>query len=285
MKRIALLGAGAMGSRVARNFVKAGYDVTVYNRSLRKLDGLKAEGVETANSPREAALNADIVIAMVRDNEASKSVWLGEDGAAQSIRDAIAIEMSTLTPDWVKTLGSEIERCGAPFLEAPVLGTLPQAEAGQLIYLVGGEEEILNRVRPVLQATSYVVHHIGVHGQAACMKLAVNAQYGVQVAIWAETLNLLEKQGIANESAVEILNTLPTSAPALQIAGSLIAAKKYMPMFPVDLVEKDFSYAQRVGDSVGLELPVIKTVHALYAKAKDNGFGGDNIVGVAQVYS
>jgi len=110
-----------------------------------------------------------------------------------------------------------------------------------LIYLAGGDQAILEKIKPLLAATSRAIHRMGAVGSAAVMKLAVNAQYGVQVAILAEMLTLLERLEIAPESAVEILNTLPTTSPAMQMAGKLMATKKYDPMFPIELVEKDFS--------------------------------------------
>ena len=136
----------------------------------------------------------------------------------------------------------------------------------------------------MLAATSGAIHHVGAVGSAAAMKLAVNAQYGVQVAIWAEMLALQGRQEIAPESAVEILNTLPTTSPAMQIAGKLMAAKKYDPMFPIELVEKDFSYALKLAEDLRIKTPTLEAVRSVYAQAKAQGHGGDNIVGVARLF-
>lgn len=286
-KTIAVLGTGSMGSRMAARWLAAGHPVTVYNRTMEATRELQSKGATGAATPREAAQNADVVISMVRDNEASRDVWLNaETGAIHGLKsNAVVIESSTLTPAWVQELAMTLTNVGCLFLEAPVLGTRPQAEAGALIYLVGGAAEILESVREVLQVISGAIHHVGEAGEGAAIKLAVNAQYGVQVAIWAETLVLLERQGIANERAVEILNTLPTTSPALQIGGKLMVAKNYAPMFPIELVAKDFSYAASVAQSQSLTLPVLEAAQELYREATAQGFGANNIIGVAQMFS
>jgi 3-hydroxyisobutyrate dehydrogenase-like beta-hydroxyacid dehydrogenase len=284
--KIAVLGLGAMGSRMALRWIKVGYEVIVWNRTPDKTEAFNAENVEVAATPRDAAHRADVVVSMVRDNEASQQVWLTErTGAIHGLNSgAIAIESSTLSPDWIVALSGRISEAGAFFIEAPVLGTRSQAEAGQLIYLAGGDPSVLEKINPLLAATSGAVHHMGAVGSAAVMKLAVNAQYGVQVAIWAEMLAILDRLKIAPETAVETLNTLPTTSPAMQMAGKLMAARKYDPMFPIELVEKDFSYGLKLAENLKLKTPVLEAVRSVYAQAKAQGYGGDNIVGVAQLY-
>jgi 3-hydroxyisobutyrate dehydrogenase len=281
-----MLGAGAMGSRLAQNFLKAGHTVTIYNRSPERVTNLAAEGATLATTPREAVAGAEFVIGMVRDDAASRAVWTAENtGAIYGLTPGVlTIESSTLTPDWIKELSAEIAKSGAEFLEAPVLGTRPQAENGQLVYLVGGESATLERAKPILQINAAAIHHVGGVGMSAALKLAINAQYGVQVAIWAETLALLAKQGIETQKAVEIINTLPTTSPALQVGGKLMAAQNYAPMFPIELVEKDFGYALAMAKAIGASTPTLETVHALYAAAIEKGYGDSNIVGVRQLF-
>lgn len=283
---IAVLGAGAMGARVARNLLEAGHMVTVYNRSPERVKPLQNLGAMLATTPRAAAEGVAVVFSMVRDDAASRAVWLDEEtGAINGLAaGAVAIESSTLTPEWVRTLAERVHLHGASFLDAPVLGTRPQAEAKQLIYLVGGAASALERVAPLLAATSSAVHHMGEVGAGATMKLAVNTLYGVQVAIWAETLALLDAQGIAVTDAVQVLNSLPTTSPALQGAGKLMAAGSYAPLFPIELVAKDFSYALAIARALGAATPTLAAVAALYAQAEARGYGADNIVGVKQLF-
>lgn len=287
MLTISVLGLGAMGSRIAHNLLQAGFPVTVYNRSAERAAPLVAAGARLAPTPRAAAEGADVVLSMVRDEEASRAVWLdAETGAIHSLRPGtVAVEMSTLTPAWTQELAGLVAATGAELLEAPVLGTRPQAEARQLIVLAGGAAEALERVRPALTATASAMHHIGPVGAAGAMKLAVNTLYGVQVAIWAEMLTLLERQGIGTTQAVEVLNTLPTTSPALQVAGRLMAAGTYAPLFPIALVAKDFGYALALAEGLGVASPLLAATRAVYEDAVGQGFGGDNIVGVTQLYA
>lgn len=286
MNKITILGVGAMGSRIAQNFLNAGFDVTIYNRSSERTEALRANGAKVANSPKEAVAEADFVLSVVRDVEASREVWLADaTGAIHGLKkNTVAIESSTVTPFWVKELSKEVARIGAHFLEAPMLGSRPQAEAKQLIYLVGGDETVLEKTQKVLQTNSGSIYHLGEIGTATAMKLAVNAQYGVQVAIWAETLSMLEKNGIAPATAVEILNALPTTSAALQVGGKLMAAENYSAMFPIELVEKDFAYALDLAKSVALDAPTLQAVRAVFAQAIEKGYGNDNIIGLKQLY-
>src|SRR5581483_4824411 len=149
----------------------------------------------------------ELVIAMVRDDDASRAIWLGDDGAVKGLgKDAMAIESSTLTPGWVKELAIQVQATGASFLDAPVLGSRPQAEAGQLIHLVGGETETLERARDVLSALGGAIHHVGPVGAGATLKLAANVLFGIQVAAVAEILALLAHSGCGSTSVIETLS-------------------------------------------------------------------------------
>lgn len=284
MSRIAFLGLGAMGSRVAANLLKAGHILSVYNRSAKAADALATAGARVATTARDAVKDADYIISMLRDDDAARAVWLdGNDAAMAGVKPgALLMESSTVTPTWTAALAKAAHTAHARFIEAPVLGTRPQAEAGQLIYLIAGDAKDFDDAKTVLATAGGAFHHTGAIGTASVMKLAVNAQYGVQVAIWAETLSLLEKQGIATADAVAIINSLPTTSPAMQMAGKLISAGNYVPLFPIDLVEKDFSYARELATQSGLSLGVLVATQALYAHAKAQGFAADNIVGVKQ---
>ncbi|PSM47544.1 NAD(P)-dependent oxidoreductase [Chroococcidiopsis sp. CCALA 051] len=287
MSRIAVLGIGAMGSRVAQNLLKANHQVIVYNRTAEKAMPLVNQGAVYAATPREAAAQADIVISMVADNEVSRSVWLDSTiGAVLGLRkDAIAIESSTLTVDWTTELAKEIASRGVAFLDAPVVGSRPQADAGKLIYLVGGEAETLAKVQDILlSAGASAVHHVGSNGQGMAMKLAVNALFGIQVAALAEIVGMLTKNGITSAKAIECLGELPVISPAAKVAGNLMLAQNHAPLFPIELVEKDFRYVIQTAQAVEALIPTSAAVRDVYQTAIANGYGSDNITGVAQLF-
>jgi 3-hydroxyisobutyrate dehydrogenase len=287
MNRVAILGTGAMGSRMAQNLLKVNYQVIAYNRTADKVKSLLDAGAIYAATPREAAEQADIVISMVSDNDVSRKVWLdSETGAVFGLsKNAIAIESSTLTVDWTKELATEIDRNGTAFLDAPVVGSRPQAEAGKLIYLVGGKTETLKQVENVLlSAGGSTIHHIGEVGRGMVMKLAVNALFGIQVAALAEILGMLTKNGIELTKAIECLGELPVMSLAAKNAANLMLANNNAPMFPVELVEKDFRYVVETAQAVNAATPASIAIQNIYQDAIANGYGSDNLTSVVRLF-
>ncbi len=282
---ISILGLGAMGARIAARLLDHGHTVTVWNRSPERAEPLIERGANIAATPREAAERNDLVLSIVRDDEAAEVIWLGDGGALHGLRaNAIAIELSTVTPDWTRRLGEAVAGRGAGFLDAPVVGSRPHAEAGNLTFLVGGESSALENVRPVLDVLGGVVHHVGAVGAGATMKLAVNAVFAVQAAALAELLAMLRGAGLNESEAVGILNALPTASPAAARVATLMTERAFTPNFPIDLVEKDLGYAVEVAQAFGVEAMVVAATREAFAEASGRGFGGDDIVGIAQLY-
>jgi 3-hydroxyisobutyrate dehydrogenase len=284
--RVAVLGLGAMGSRMAMRLLRAGHTVVVYNRSASPIEALVAVGAVHGGTPRIAADGAEVVIAMVRDDEASRAIWCDDhDGALRGLAaGAIAIESSTLTPGWVGKLAMQVRNTGAAFLEVPVVGSRPQADSGQLIQLVGGDNDVFDRARGILSALGEVAHHVGPAGAAATLKLAVNTLFGTQVAALAEMLVLLRRSGCDFAKTAEILASLPVTSPAAKGALSLMLSTSDAPLFPIDLVEKDLAYTLGQADEVSLAVPIASAVHARFAKAKAEGLAAANITAVAHLY-
>jgi len=283
MDTIAFLGMGAMGERMARRLLDAGHALRIYNRSAARTAPLVAAGASAFATPREAASGADVVIAMVTDDQASRTVWLApESGAASGLApEAIAIECSTLTPGWIHELGAAVPR----LLDAPLLGSRPQAEAGALAFLVGGEGELLERARPLLSLMGGAIHHVGARGTGAMLKLAVNALFGVQVAALGELLGALARAGLDPAHTVEILGTLPVTSPAVRAAAGLVIAGRDAPLFPIDLVAKDFRYAVAMAAGRGAELPVSAAAGEQFERARAAGLGDRNIHAVARLFN
>lgn len=284
--RIAFIGLGAMGARMASNLLDAGYRLVVWNRSPARAQPLAARGAKVADTPAQAAAEADIVMTMLTDDAASEAVWTApETGILAGLRAGTpCVASSTLTPAWVRRLSERVAAAGGVFMDAPVAGTRPQAEAGSLIYMVGGPSEGLERVRAALEATGSAVKHVGPVGAGATLKLAVNALFGIQVAALSELLGMLERGGFERGPILEALGGMPITSPALQGVGKLIAARQYAPMFPIDLVEKDLGYAVDTARALGSSAPIAEATRAVFGRAQEAGYGGDNIAGVAQLY-
>ena len=286
-QKIAVLGLGAMGSRMAVNLLKAGYTVTVWNRSPESTKPLAAKGANLATTPQLAAKSADIVISVVTDINASKAVWLDSETGALSgmVEGAIAIESSTLTVNWIKELAAEITGQGFGFLDAPVVGTRPQADSGNLVYLVGGKAEILKQAENILlSAGGGKINHVGEIGEGMAMKLAVNAMFGIQIAAFSEIIGMLTKNGLKLETAIQYISDLPVMSPAVKNAANLILKDNHQAMFPIDLVEKDFRYVMQTAADIKATVPISEAIHQVYLHAVDKGYGRDNITGVVKLF-
>ncbi len=287
MTKIAFLGLGAMGSRMASRLIDAGHDVTVWNRSPAAAEALMAQGAKMAVSPKAAARGAEIVFSMVTDDAAARDVWLdAETGAVNGIEaGAVAIEVSTVTPAWIGTLNAAIAGRGASLLDAPVAGSRPQAEAGQLIFMVGGDPASLEKARPVLAPLSANVIPLGAVGQGAVLKLAVNALFAAQLQSIAELLGFLARNGFEPSKAAELLGQFPIVAPPLAGAAKMMAAKSTAPLFTIDLIEKDLGYVLETAAASSADLPGTTHVRAVFRQAQARGLGQSNISGLAALFA
>ncbi|NOI26817.1 NAD(P)-dependent oxidoreductase [Vibrio mediterranei] len=284
MRKVAFLGLGAMGIRMASNLLDSKYRVTVWNRTFSKTDELVTKGAMLAETPRQAAHDADFVIAMVRDDNVSRKVWLDpETGAFNNMKKgAIAIDSSTLSINWVKELNQHASERNIPFIEAPVSGSRPQAESGQLIYLVGGKKEAYEDGKELLKTMGSIINYTGEVGNGALTKLCTNTLLGVQVATLAELISTLKRQqDVDVEKIISALSsTAPWSASANGIS-TMMLNKTFDPMFPIELIEKDFSYTL---DATGPEAPVIEAVRDVFRKGLENGLGDENMTAVLKLY-
>lgn len=277
---IAFLGLGAMGARMATRLIAAGHDVVAWNRSPGPLEPFIAQGGRAAASPREAVAGASVVFAMVRDDEASRSVWLDVDtGAARALEDgATAVECSTLSPAWIEELAAALN---VPLVDAPVAGSRPQAEAGQLIFMASGPQEAVQRVTPLLRHMGSEVHVVGANGSGSALKLAVNSLFAAQVAMMAEQLAALSNQQVALPIALAALKAMPVTSPAAAGAAAAMLAGAYAPQFPVQLMAKDLGYALQ---SAGQRLPITESILAQFQAACKAGLGDEHIVALHKLY-
>ena len=285
MKRIAFLGLGAMGSRMAANLIKSGYDVTVWNRSAAAMDDLVGLGARAASRVVDAVAGAELVISMVRDDEASESIWLGADGALAAMDlSALAMECSTLSVPHVLSLSEAFQHADKRFIDAPLAGSRPQAEAGQLIFLVGGDAGDVAEAGTVLDAMGSAVHHLGPVGAGASVKLMVNALLGIQLAAGAELLGLAQARGLDLGGIVDVIGSTPVCSPALKGSMAAMIAGQFAPAFPIDLVAKDFGLLAKSASGLMADLPVSGVAEQIYKDATQSGLGADNITGIVQRY-
>lgn len=286
MARIAFLGLGAMGSRMAARLLAAGHALTVWNRSPEAARALVQGGARLAASPADAAKGADFVIAMLRDDEASLQVWcdpvLGAFNTMSS--DAIAIESSTLSPEGLRRLGEAADARGIALLEAPVSGSRPAAEAGKLVYLVGGEAALLARAESVLGVMGAAIRHVGPRGAGGVAKLATNALLGIQVSALAELIAWLQRSGIETARVLQAVAATPVCSSVAQVLAGSMLQGDFRPQFPVELIEKDFAYLL---DAIGSEnaAPTLAATRAVFRQGIDQGLAADNMTAVIRLFA
>jgi 3-hydroxyisobutyrate dehydrogenase len=287
MTKIAFLGLGAMGSRMALNLVKAGHDVTVWNRDQAKAEALARQGATMAGSPRAAAAGADFVISMVTDDAAARSIWLDPTtGALDALKTGcIAIECSTVSPAWIAVLNREAGKRSVHLLDAPVAGSRPQADAGQLIFMVGGETAAFAKAEPLLSHLGTKVMHVGRTGQGAVLKLAINTLFAAQLESVAELLGFLSRNGFAAAQAAELMGQFPIVAPPIAGAAKMMAAGNTTPLFTIDLIEKDLGYIIETASASGADLPGAASTRAAFQKAQKQGLGDANVSGLAAIFA
>lgn len=283
MTKIAFLGLGAMGSRMADRLIAAGHDVTVWNRSTAATESFAGRAT-IAPTPRAAADAADIVITMVRDDPAARQVWLDADAGALAGMKAgsVAVECSTVTPDWANALHAAADASGIACLDAPVAGTLPHAAAGNLIFLVGGTAATLALVEPVLLTMGGAVHLVGGAGAGARIKLAINALLAIQLAAASELIGVLAAGGMAADHVADILGAVPVTSPALKNYMPGLIGADFPRLFPVAMIEKDIGYA--LGMAAGAQLPIVTATRAVLQQAITAGLGDENITAIGKLY-
>jgi 3-hydroxyisobutyrate dehydrogenase len=282
-ENVAILGLGTMGAGMAANLLKAGFSLTVYNRTAAKAQPLVSLGARLASTPAEAAQGASIVIGMLADDAASREVWMGKDGALEGAAPGtILVESSTVSPAWIADLAELAARHGAEFLDAPVTGSRGQAAAGQLTFLVGGSERALQAVTPALKAMSKDVIHLGPTGSGAKMKLINNFLAGVQVASLAEGLAWIERSGLDREKALAILKAGAPGSPLLTTISARMVSHNYDVNFLLRLMMKDLTYAQTEAARCSVDLETAAAARSRFEAAVAKGFGEQDMAAVIE---
>jgi 3-hydroxyisobutyrate dehydrogenase-like beta-hydroxyacid dehydrogenase len=217
MYTIGFIGLGAMGSRIADRFLDAGHRVYATNRTAAKAQPLIERGLIWLHTPREVAATADVVFSMVTDDAALEAITAGRDGLVAGLRPGqVYVDMSTVSPQASRGLAARVSALGAQMLDAPVSGSIPQAESGTLAILVGGDQQAFAAVQPLLRELGQTVTHIGASGQGLLLKLAINISLAVQTLAFSEGLLLAERAGVDPEVAAGAMSASSIGSPMLK---------------------------------------------------------------------
>ncbi len=281
---MAFLGLGAMGSRMALNLQRKGFEVIGWNRTAGKGQPLAEAGGRLAGSPAEAARGADFVVTMLSDPAAVRGVTAGPEGFLGACRSGTGwIECSTIGPSAAREMAEAARAAKVAFIDAPVLGSLKPAADGTLVFLVGGPADEVTRVRPLLEAMGRTVHHLGPAGQGAAAKIVFNMLLGTMLAGLAEALTLSERLGLDRARMVDLLGEGPTGAPFLRMKAPLMLTEDFTPAFQLKWLEKDLGLALLDAYRLGATLPASEGAHTAYAAARASGHGDQDSAAVAAI--
>ena len=271
MPSVAFIGLGRMGHGMAGRYLDAGFSVAVWNRSKAKAEDLIARGARWASSPADAADGADAVVTMVADDEASRSVWLGKDGAATTMKaGSLAIECSTVSHQHALDMARELRGRGLVYIDCPVTGLPQAASSGKLTLLVGAEPADLDRAKPYLAPIGDVIRHFGAVGTGTVFKLINNLMGAVQIASLAEGVAMAEQAGLDMNLVAEALATGAVASPQVIRHSKRMVARDFSgASFTSALRHKDAAYAVKLAESLLANTPLVgQAAVEAYAKAK-----------------
>lgn len=281
MESYGFIGLGIMGSAMAKNLIKAGHQVTVWNRSPAKTADLATLGADLAETPQQVVKKCPVTFAMLADPAAAREVVFGKYGVLDGMGDGRAyIDMSTVDPDTSWEIGAAISARGGRFLEAPVSGSKKPAEEGTLIILAAGDRSVYDEALPALEKMGKKILFLGDTGSGARMKLIVNMVMGGMMSIFCEGLALGEKAGLASGDILDVLDAGAMSNPMFRMKGGVISGGYYDTHFPLKHMQKDLRLAINLGDSVNQPLAAAATANELFKRAKEMGFGDEDFAAV-----
>jgi 3-hydroxyisobutyrate dehydrogenase-like beta-hydroxyacid dehydrogenase len=268
--RVGLIGLGLMGQPMGLNIVKAGFPLTVWNRTKSRADELVTAGAKLAATPREVAAGVDLLITIVSDPAALEEVLWGANGAMEGLRRGNTyMDSSTVSPDLARKVAADCEGRGVRFLDAPVTGGDWGAKKGELIFMVGGDAAALTEAEPVLKVLGKKWFHLGPNGAGQTIKLAMNLILALQVDALAEALALVTASGLEGEKLVEVLQSSMARSGVLDVKSQNLLKHEYKPSFPLRLMHKDMRLALELAKEKGVELPAGAAAYQTYSKVKN----------------
>jgi 3-hydroxyisobutyrate dehydrogenase len=271
MARVAFIGLGRMGHGMAGRYLDHGFTVAVWNRSKAKAEDLIARGAQWATSPEDAAIDADAVVTMVADDEASRAVWLSKDGAAATMKaGTIAIECSTVSYKHALDMAKELHGRGLIYIDSPVTGLPDAAAAGKLTLLVGADPADLEIARPFLAPLAATIRHFGAVGTGTVYKLINNLMGAIQIAGIAEGLAIAEQAGLDMKLVLEAIETGVAASPQVIRHSKRMVARNFSgTTFTAALRHKDAAYAVALAESLLSDAPLMgRAAVEAYARAK-----------------
>jgi len=281
--RVGLIGTGKMGKPMAENLLKAGFPLVVHNRSQESVNALVAAGATNGGSSKGVAAAADVVITSLPDPAAVRDVYLSEDGLVANAREGqVYADTSTIDPDLSRELAEKLSARGAGFLDAPVSGGVAGAEAATLTVMIGGDAEVVEKGRPVLQVFGQNLKHVGPSGSGTIVKLANQLLVGINMAAVAEAMVLGVKAGADPEAMLGVLSTSFGSSRMLDRGVPMIVARDFGGGTPVDLLRKDLGLILDLATQLDVPLEAGAEALKIFNRAHDASYGQEDMVAIVR---
>jgi 3-hydroxyisobutyrate dehydrogenase len=274
--KIGWIGLGMMGNPMSQQLIKAGYAVTAYNRTKEKEEAIKAQGATTAPTPAALIQQSGVVIIMVSDDKAIRDIFYNEDGLlAAKTSGKVIINMSTVSPAISKEVAAKCLEQGNHYLDAPVSGSVKQAQEGQLVVMVGGDKTAFEQVKPILEKLGKLAMLIGGTGAGNVAKLAINTLLGFAAQGLAEAVILARNNGIDTGDLTTLINNSALGSVFGKIKGDAIVNDNYKAAFALKLIAKDL----RLAKDIGLNTPLGETVYQTFQQAEAQ-YGNEDIIAI-----
>jgi 3-hydroxyisobutyrate dehydrogenase-like beta-hydroxyacid dehydrogenase len=284
MTTIGFVGLGAMGGRIAGRLLNSGHPLVGWNRTNAKAAPLMELGLVWCGTPREVGEAAEVVLSMVTDDTALEAIAAGPDGLLAGLAAGkIWVDMSTVSPRASSALAEQARALGATMLDAPVSGSVHEAESGTLTIMVGGDGQAFATVEPLLHELGSAVRHIGTNGQGLLLKLAINISLAAQMLAFSEGVLLAERGGIARELAVEVMAGSSIGSPLLHGRAPLFLDLPDEAWFDVELAHKDIQLALATGSTEHVPLPSAALADEWFTKATSLGYGHRDVASLLTV--
>ena len=281
---VGFIGLGLMGKPMAQNLLRAGFPLTVWNRTKSKADDLVRAGAKLAANPREAAAQSDLLITIVSDPPALEEVLFGSGALEELRKGTILIDSSTVSPDTERRVAAACAERGVDFLDAPVTGGTWGAEKGELVFMVGGDAKVLDRAKPVLEAMGKKFFLLGPNGAGQTVKLGMNLLLALEIDAWAESLALVTEAGVPAERLIEVMQSSMGHARLLDVKTPLMLKDEYPASFPLRLMHKDLRLALELAREHGTRLPAAEAAYATYTVVKDASKDDPDFAAVARFW-
>jgi 3-hydroxyisobutyrate dehydrogenase len=266
--QLGFIGLGHMGSHMVERLINAGYHLTVYDRTKDKAQVVAQRGAIVADTPKDLAGSCNIILSCVTNDSALDAVMSGSDGALNGVREGtIIIDMSTVLPNTSRRICEEAKGNGVPMLDAAVSGSVPQVEQGQLVIFVGGERDVYEQCRPILDVLGKQSFYIGSSGMGTSMKLVVNTLLGLGLQAVAEAITLGEKSGIEKNLLLDVLGQTTVISPGHKAKLDNVRREEYPDNFGLALMYKDFGLILDQAAQLSVPMPATAAAQQTYAAA------------------